>query len=102
MTRLALEAFVQGDAALARHTATLDEEVDALYLQVLRVMLTYMMQDAGLVANATYYQWAAHNLERIGDRATNLCERVVFAERGELQDLEHKENGTNQLRVASV
>lgn len=88
MLRRAMRAYVEHDADLAITTAALDEEVDALHVQVLRVMLTYMMQDQRLVTGATYLVWVAHNLERIGDRATNLCERVLFAERGSLIDLQ--------------
>jgi phosphate transport system protein len=86
MVREAIQAFVDPDIELAHAVLAQDQEVDQLYVQTLRVLLTYMMQDSQMIADATYLLWVAHNLERIGDRATNLCERVLFAEGGELGD----------------
>ena len=73
----ALDAFVRMDVEQAKAVTARDDEVDALYNQVLRELLTYMMQDAKTVYGATYLLWVAHNLERIGDRATNIAERVI-------------------------
>ena len=86
MLHQALAAFVGRDAGLARRTAARDDELDALYVQSLRLLLTYMMQDPAAVVPATYLLWTAHNLERIGDRVTNICERVVFMAEGVLDD----------------
>lgn len=86
MTHRALDAFVAMDAGLAREIVARDDEVDQLYTQVLRELITYMMADDKLIPRATYLLWVAHNLERIGDRATNLCERVIFATTGTLAD----------------
>jgi phosphate transport system protein len=82
----ALDAFVHLDVAHAKAVAERDDEVDALYNQVLRELLTFMMQDPRTVTQATYLLWVAHNLERIADRVTNVCERVIFAATGELGD----------------
>ncbi len=86
MIHSALDAFLNSDTALAQRVADRDDDVDVLYSQVLRDLLTYMMQDAATVNGATYLLWVAHNLERIGDRATNLCERVIFTATGALGD----------------
>ena len=86
MLHEALNAYVKLDADLARKVAEQDDEVDLLYNQILRELLTYMMQDSKTISGATYLLWVAHNLERIGDRVTNLCERVIFAATGELGD----------------
>lgn len=86
MTHGALDAFVAMDAGRAREVVARDDEVDQLYTQVLRELITYMMADDRLIPRATYLLWVAHNLERIGDRATNVCERVIFAATGELAD----------------
>lgn len=83
-----LDAYVKSDVAMARAVAQQDDEVDALYNQILRELLTYMMADSKIVSRATYLLWVAHNLERIGDRVTNLCERVIFTDTGELGDLQ--------------
>ncbi|MCS6846618.1 MAG: phosphate signaling complex protein PhoU [Anaerolineae bacterium] len=86
MVRDALDAFVQMDAEAAKVVAARDQEVDELYVQVLRELLTFMMQDPKTITKSTYLLWVAHNLERIADRATNLCERVIFAVTAELGD----------------
>ena len=83
-----LDAYVKTDVALAQAVAKRDDEMDALYNQVLRELLTYMMADSKIVSRATYLLWVAHNLERIGDRVTNLCERVIFTATGELSDIQ--------------
>ncbi len=82
----ALDAFVRQDAELARQVARRDDEVDQLYQQVFRELLTYMMEDPRNITRATYLLWAAHVLERIGDRATNICERVIFIVTGEFSE----------------
>ncbi len=87
MLRCALDAFVQRDGQLARQVASHDDAVDALYDQVYRELLTYMLQDPHTIDRATWLLWVAHDLERIGDRVTNLCERVVFLVTGELEEI---------------
>lgn len=87
MIHAVLEAFVRRDAELARAIAQRDNEVDQLYDQVFRELLTYMLQDPRNIQRATYLLWVAHNLERIGDRITNISERVVFMATGELREL---------------
>jgi phosphate transport system protein len=64
-----------------------DDLVDALYDQVYRELLTYMMTDPSTIQRATYLLWVAHNLERIADRATNIAERVIFLITGELTEI---------------
>ncbi len=87
MIHTALDAFVARDAGAARQVASRDDEIDALYQQVFRELLTYMLEDARNISKATYLLWVAHNLERIGDRVTNICERVIFMTTGQLQEL---------------
>src|SRR2546427_743349 len=71
-----LEAFKDRDPARARAICDQDDEVDALYEQVYRELLTFMINDPRTIQRATYLIWTAHNLERIADRVTNICERV--------------------------
>jgi phosphate transport system protein len=82
-----LTAFIEGDTEKALQIIERDEEVDALYAQVYRELLTYMLADPTTIDQATHLLWAAHNLERIADRVTNICERVVFAVTGQLEEL---------------
>ena len=87
MLRESLEAFKHRDAERARAIIDRDDEVDALYDQVYRELLTYMLGDPRTIERATYLIWVAHNLERIADRVTNICERVVFLVTGKIEEL---------------
>jgi phosphate transport system protein len=82
-----LEAFKHRDAARARAICNEDDEVDALYDQVYRELVTYMLQDPRTIERATHLTWVAHNLERIADRVTNICERVVYLVEGKIEEL---------------
>jgi phosphate transport system protein len=86
MTRRALDAFVRFDADSAKQVARDDDAVDALYDQIYRELLVFMFNDPHTIQRATWLLWVAHNLERIADRATNICERVVFMVTGELEE----------------
>ena len=88
MIHAALDAFVAFDADAAQKVAARDDEMDGLYQQVFRELLTYMLEDPRNISRATYLLWVAHNLERIGDRVTNVCERVVFMATGKLEELQ--------------
>ncbi|MBW3634000.1 MAG: phosphate signaling complex protein PhoU [Chloroflexi bacterium] len=83
----AITAFIEDDEAAARDIVARDDEVDALYEQIYRELLTFMLADPTTIDQATHLLWAAHNLERIADRVTNICERVVFAATGQLEEL---------------
>jgi phosphate transport system protein len=87
MLRESLEAFKHRDAERARAIIARDDEVDALYDQVYRELLTYMIGDPRTIERATHLIWVAHNLERIADRVTNICERVVFLVTGKIEEL---------------
>ena len=91
MLHRALEAFVQRDVKLARAIPQEDDEIDALYNQVYRELLTFMLTDPRTIDQATYLIWAAHNLERAADRVTNICERVVFMVTGEMREMDADE-----------
>ncbi|MDQ2806869.1 MAG: phosphate signaling complex protein PhoU [Chloroflexota bacterium] len=88
MLTAALDAFVTADAQKAYEIAYRDDEVDQLYDQVYRELLTFMMADPGTINRATHLLWAAHNLERIADRITNICERVVFLSTGRMAEIQ--------------
>lgn len=82
-----ITAYIDGDAEAAIRSAERDDEVDRLYEQIYRELLTYMMADPSTINRATHLLWVTHNLERIADRSTNICERVVFAATGELTEV---------------
>lgn len=87
MLRRALDAFVARDPDMARQVAQQDDEIDQFYNQIFRIVLSYMIEDPKVITRATYMLWAAHNLERIGDRVTNISERVVFMTTGQMKEL---------------
>lgn len=90
MLRRELQAFVDRDAEAAEEVAAADNDVDALYDQVFRELLVFMMNDPRTIRRATYLLWVAHNLERVADRATNIGERVLFLVTGQVEELNPK------------
>jgi phosphate transport system protein len=87
MLRGSLDAFLKRDVSEAQRIASRDDEVDQLYDQVYRELLTFMMADPGTIDRATHLLWVAHNLERIADRVTNICERVLFLVTGKMVEI---------------
>ena len=87
MLREGLDAFVRLDAPLAERMAAMDDEVDHLYNQVFRELLTYMIQDPQLIQRATYLLMVAQALERMGDHTTNIAERVIYRVTGSFKTL---------------
>ena len=87
MLREVMKAYVRRDVELAWAIPSMDDELDALYNQIYRELVTYILTTPSCLNQANYLLWAAHNLERTGDRVINLCERVVFTVTGELEEL---------------
>jgi len=87
MLHRSLDALVNHNADAAREIATEDDEVDNLYDQVFRELLTFMAEDPKTITRATRLIWVAHNLERAADRVTNICERVVFFVTGKMEEI---------------
>jgi phosphate transport system protein len=87
MLHAALQAFAERDIDLARSIPERDDEVDGLYNQVYRELLTYIISDPRTIDQATYLLWVAHNLERAADRVINICERVIFTVSGKLVEI---------------
>lgn len=84
----AIMAFIKSDSEAARAVAARDDELDTLYDEILTELTHYMESDPSTVRRATHLLWVAHNLERIGDRVTNICERVVFTDTGNFEELD--------------
>jgi phosphate transport system protein len=87
MLRDAIDAFIRRNEHAAERVAFQDDEVDRLYEQVYRELLTYMVNDTTTIDRATWLLWAAHNLERMGDRIQNICERTVYEVTGVMREL---------------
>jgi phosphate transport system protein len=87
MLAASIAAYIDADGAAARSVAERDDEVDALYNQIYRELLTYMMADPGTIDPATRLLWVAHNYERLADRITNICERVLYVVTGRIEEI---------------
>ena len=90
MLRSSVQAFMDRDEELARRTCDLDDEVDALYEQVHRRLVTRLAglpHDAAEFDAVTHVLWCSHNIERIADRSTNVCERAIFLVTGKLEEI---------------
>ncbi|KHO62792.1 PhoU family transcriptional regulator [Thermoanaerobacter sp. YS13] len=87
MVKMSLDSYVRQDLEVARAIGEKDDIVDALYKQVFRELLTYMMEDPRNIDQATQFLFVARYLERIADHATNICEWVIYLDTGEHIDL---------------
>ena len=85
MLRRSIESYVNRDIVTAKGVFHDDDEVDEMYEQVYRELLTYMMRDPTTIQRATYLLWVSHDLERVADRTTNIAERVMFLVTGKTE-----------------
>jgi phosphate transport system protein len=97
MLHQAVEAFVHRNVEQARTIPRQDDVLDALYNQVYRELMTYVLADPRNIDQANYLLWAAHNLERTGDRVTNICERVIFTVTGKMAEMDSENSGVESL-----
>lgn len=86
MLHRALTAFINEDAEAARQIPAEDDEVDLLYNQVYRELMTFVLENPKNIERANWLLWVAHNLERLSDRVTNICERTLFIVTGEIKE----------------
>lgn len=84
------EAYVDLDPDKAKASAAMDEELDTLYRDLFHQTVARMSAGEITVERGTYLLWTGHNLERIGDRVTNICERIVYARTGDIDKLNVK------------
>jgi phosphate transport system protein len=82
-----IAAYIDADAATARAIAERDDEIDGLSNRIYRELLTYMLADPAAIDPATRLLWVAHNYERLADRITNICERVIFVATGRTEEI---------------
>ena len=83
-----LDAFIELDVDAARAIPAKDDEIDDLYKQVYTELAALTMAKPSRLEQANYLLWAAHNLERAGDRVINLCERIIFTVTGKLEEID--------------
>lgn len=87
MLRQALRVYAESDVDRAYNVARMDDSIDTSYQMLFRELLGQMLHEQGITTNALYLLFAGHNLERIGDRVTNIAERVIFTASGEMREL---------------
>jgi phosphate transport system protein len=87
MLKKGLKAFVSRDAKAAKAICKEDDEVDRLHELVHLKLLTCMIEDPKTISRATPLIWAGHNLERMADRVTNICERTVYLVTGTMHEI---------------
>ena len=88
MLHRALGAFIAEDAQMAHDIPAEDVQVDELYNKIHHDMVEAMIANPGVIDDANLLMWVAHNLERLADRVTNICERTVFIVTGELMEMD--------------
>lgn len=88
MLHRALEIFIHEDVEGARQLPKEDDAVDDLYNEVHHDLLQFMIKDPSTVDRANALMWAAHNLERMADRVTNICERTIFVATGKMVEFD--------------
>ena len=92
MLHRALTAFINEDVEVAKSIPVEDDEVDALYNQIYRELMMFVIQDPKTIERANWLLWVAHNLERVADRVTNICERTIFIATGEFGEIKSSDD----------
>ncbi|MBI5970212.1 MAG: phosphate signaling complex protein PhoU [Deltaproteobacteria bacterium] len=87
MLERCMQAFTHKDAGAAKKICNEDDEVDALYDRIYGELIMLMVENPRIIKDATYLIWAAHNIERIADRVTNIAERVVYTVTGKMEEM---------------
>lgn len=91
MLHQSLAAFADNDIETAELVARGDDEMDLLYRRVYQKIVNAMIADPSTIDQANHLLWVAHNLERLGDRVVNVCERTIFTCTGDLFELDVEE-----------
>lgn len=92
MLHRAIAAFVAQDLEQARSIPQEDNQVDALYEKIYAELITIITRDPSTAGQANLLMWAAHNLERMADRVTNICERTIYIRTGELIEIDNSDD----------
>lgn len=88
MLHRAVTAFVNRDADAAQRIPDEDDVVDQLYEQIYRELITVIVEKPETIDQANLLMWAAHNLERMADRVTNICERTIYVVTAEMKEID--------------
>jgi len=96
MLHRAVGAFVSKDDDVARLIPDEDDQVDDLYNQVYRELVSVILANPRTIDGANHLMWAAHNLERMADRVTNICERTIYIVTGEMKEIDVSDDEFNR------
>ncbi len=96
MLHRSLSAFIAENPNLAYKISAEDDKVDAIYNQVYKVIVAGMIANPELIDHSNLLMWVVHNLERLADRVTNICERTVFIATGELAEMDTSDEEDNE------
>ncbi len=92
MLHRALSAFVNEDMDQAIRIPDEDDEVDELFNKAYRSIVNSMIANPAIIDDASFLLWIVHNLERLADRVTNICERTVFIISGEMMEMDSSDD----------
>jgi len=92
MVHDAVTAFVNLDAEAARRIPREDDRIDELYNMIYEELIAIILRNPTTVHQANHLMWAAHNLERMADRVTNICERTIYCATGQLIEIDDLED----------
>jgi len=87
MLRQAVDVYAEADNDRAYNVALMDDKIDDSYHSLTHELLQGMLEDEISTTRGLYLLFAGHNLERIGDRVTNIAERVIFMASGKMKEL---------------
>jgi phosphate transport system protein len=88
MLHRALSAFINEDVNMAYRIPKDDDRVDDLYTEILHKTIKAMIANPDIIDHSNYIMWVVHNIERMADRVTNICERTIFIATGELLEID--------------
>jgi len=88
MLHRALSAFIEEDVQMAYRIPQEDDLVDELYNEIYRKNVENMIANPEEIDHNNYIMWIVHNIERMADRVTNICERTIFIATGELLEID--------------
>ncbi|EKD88295.1 MAG: phoU [uncultured bacterium] len=91
MLHRSLKAFVNEDVEEARNIPDEDDVVDKYYEEIYTELMQIIIQDPTTMQKTNWLIWTAHNLERMADRVTNICERTLFTATGVLREIRSTE-----------
>jgi len=102
MVKDVMQAYAEGNATAAQAVWDRDRELDETYTALFRELITYMMEDAHRTTGSIHMLFIARDIERVGDRATNIAEMVIYRARGLMVEEERPKADTTKSMIPPV